>query len=156
KICDVGEGIIPGRIKFQRKNGSEASEDVEVIPLDHGADRRSEDNPPDAVFRNSACYDICPAGHTSSCQRDLVPGWYRKQIYAGTFLVTLVLPFATPSGDLARRRRARISARKAGIAPFIYGPRQVVKNGLCAAGRGAARGLAAFVLKLRLDSRAGN
>src|ERR1700736_913966 len=46
--------------------------------------------------------------------------------------------------------------RKARIAPFIYGWAQVVKNGLCGGLKGEVSGLAAFVLKLRLDSRAGN
>jgi hypothetical protein len=46
--------------------------------------------------------------------------------------------------------------RKAGIAPFIYGLGQVVKNVLCAGFGGALGDLQHYLLKLRLDSRAGN
>src|SRR6202035_3544053 len=31
QICDISEGVVAGRIEFQRQNGGEASEDVEVV-----------------------------------------------------------------------------------------------------------------------------
>ena len=49
QISDQRERVISLRIKQRRDDGRETSEDVEVVPLDHGTDRGRRDDFPDAV-----------------------------------------------------------------------------------------------------------
>ena len=68
EIGDVRESVVAGRIEFRGKDGGEAAEDVEVVPLDHGADGGGEDYAPDAVFGAAAHRDcVCSTSHTFSC-----------------------------------------------------------------------------------------
>ena len=68
EIGDVGEGVVARRIELQGEHSRETTEDVEVVPFDHGADGGGENHSPDAVFGGTAHRDcVCTAGHASSC-----------------------------------------------------------------------------------------
>jgi len=47
-----------GGIELGGEDGGEAAEDVEVVPLNHGADGGSKDDSPDAVFGGAANRDL--------------------------------------------------------------------------------------------------
>src|SRR5262249_23138397 len=68
KVRDESKRRVPGWIELLRQDYRKASKNIEVIPLDHRADRRGQNHTPDAVLRGSAnCDCICPSSHTSSC-----------------------------------------------------------------------------------------
>ena len=51
KIGDEGEGVVAGGVDLRGEDRGKAAEEVEVVPLDHGADGRGEDDARDAVCK---------------------------------------------------------------------------------------------------------
>src|SRR5260370_12143101 len=67
QVGDVGKRLVSRRIEDRGQYRSKASENIKVIPLDHGADGGGENDSPNAVFGGTAHGDcVCTAGHASS------------------------------------------------------------------------------------------
>src|SRR5207249_650788 len=69
EIGDVGKGGVPRRVEFQGENCGETSENIEVVPLDHGSHGRGKNHSPDVGCGGTTHWNcVCTAGHASSCE----------------------------------------------------------------------------------------